>query len=72
MERGVHRRGKERNEKVIQENRKVSETGGVNGIRAKRRNRKTKIKGRETGGSKRKIRKKKGNGYNVKEKKISE
>jgi len=35
---------------------------GVDGIRAKRSKRKSKIKGRAIGGSKRKMKKKKGNG----------
>ena len=64
-EKGVHRTGEERNENVTQENRKIAETDGVNGIRAKRRKRETKVKGRETGGSERKMNNKKGNGQNV-------
>jgi hypothetical protein len=43
-EKGVHRTGEERNEKVTQEKRNISETGGVNGIGAKRSKKKSKIK----------------------------
>jgi len=53
-EKGVHRTGEERNEKVTQENRKISETGEVNGIRAERRKRESTIKGREIGESNKK------------------